>query len=366
MTEERFTVLLARKLAGEILADELAELDQWIKNNPHDQFFTGILHSYWDSYSINPMITKTAEEHFENILQNAGNEKQVAAEKKSGQFGKVIKTTYWLKRLAVAALFIGLIVTSFFLIKKYAVTFSPMAASRPGEIIAGRGTRSQMVLPDGTKVWLNADSKLQFNQKFDDTVREVTLDGEAFFNVVKDARRPFIVHTSAIDIRVLGTSFNVKSYNEDNTIETTLIHGLVEVTNKLTPLPTRVILQPNEKLVFTKNNVEKPGSDEAITKDAKMPVFSIHALPEKIPDSSLPETSWKYNRLIFEGDTFSELAVKMERWFDVKISIKDKAVAGYRLRGTFENETIEETLEALKLIAPFNYRINGNEIEITK
>ena len=96
------------------------------------------------------------------------------------------------------------------------------------KLLSTKGSRSRSLLPDGTTVWLNAGSKLYYENDFNGT-REVRLEGEAFFDVVKQTDRPFIVHTSGIDIKVLGTAFNVKSYPEDKTVETTLYRGLVQV-----------------------------------------------------------------------------------------------------------------------------------------
>ena len=363
ITEEKLARLLARKLSGEISATELQELNDWVNNNPGDQFFSELLSSYWQGYSPPLLVNKTADEHFEHILKTAGaEEKQLpvapAKMKLLSRKGKI----YWLKISAVAAMLIGIVFGSIILFKNK----SGMAISSPTEVAAAPGARSQMQLPDGSKVWLNSDSKLKFDQNFNNNIREVFIEGEAYFDVVKDANRPFVVHTSAIDIRVLGTSFNVKSYSAEKTIETTLINGMIEVTDRYsTPSVPKIILRPKEKLVFVKYGQPNTHTGSSATVHS-LPAFSISALPERYSDSSFAETSWKYNRLIFEGETFSELALKMERWFNVKIVIKNPAVAGYRLRGMFEDETIEQALQALQVIAPFRYKINENMIEITK
>ena len=233
------------------------------------------------------------------------------------------------------------------------------------EVMAKKGARSRIILPDGTQVWLNSDSKIQYDKSFDDTIREVTLDGEAYFDVVKNPKRPFIVHTSNIDIRVLGTAFNVKSYSQEKTIETTLIHGLVEVTDKNEPQLSKIILRPKEKLVFNKLETDFEKNDKTTVK----PVIEKNAivpLSKNVADTALKETSWIYNRLDFDGDTFSELAVKMERWFNVKIRFKDEKVANERLHGAFEDESLEEALKVLQLITTFTYKLNNNELEINK
>lgn len=243
--------------------------------------------------------------------------------------------------------------------------------AKSSEVIAKLGARTKLVLPDGTQVWLNSGSKLNYKNDFDSKFREVELDGEAFFDVVKDTKHPFIVHASSINIKVVGTAFNVKSYQQDETIETTLLRGIIEVSKKDNPTGPKVILRPNEKLIFNKLSVttrpavisEKKDSLQAnATSD-----ISITPIAKNVPDSNKIETSWMYNKLIFDGDTFSELAEKMERWYNVKIIFKSNELYHYRFKGVFSSETVQEAFDALKLTANFKYKIiNANEIELYK
>jgi ferric-dicitrate binding protein FerR (iron transport regulator) len=233
------------------------------------------------------------------------------------------------------------------------------------EIVAKRGTKSKLILPDGTQVWLNSESKLSYATNFYDSIREVTLEGEAYFDVVKDKNRPFIVKTSAISIRVLGTAFNVKSYNQDPTIETTLVRGLIEVQKNNEPSASKIILRPNEKLVYNKPEALSANQESGISIDNKQSqLIYISPISKYIPDSTRVETSWVYGRLIFDGDNFSQLAEKMERWYNIKITIKNQHLATNRFGGVFENENVEEALKALQLIAMFKYTIHDSEIII--
>ena len=362
MTNQRIAELLSRKLSGEATPGEEEELQLLLKDNPDDQYFTDILLSYWNSHpDTTDADHNTADQHFAHILELAG-EDTIPSENKR-------KTTVisLIKKLSIAAVSIGIIATAVWWFTQSSTT--AVAAAQKNEIVAAKGARSSIELPDGSHVWLNSDSKLIYDAKFNDSIREVTLEGEAYFNVVKNAGRPFIVHTSGIDVQVLGTAFNVKSYPQERTIEATLIHGSIQVLNKKEPKSPKVILRPHEKLVFNKEqHAFAAGGQQEQEKApaAKTSDMSISALPKNIPDTSLIETSWVYNKLLFDGDTFRELAVKMERWFNVKISFKDEKVANYRLRGVFENENIEEALQALKTIVSFNYKLTNNEIQISK
>jgi ferric-dicitrate binding protein FerR (iron transport regulator) len=237
------------------------------------------------------------------------------------------------------------------------------------EVLARAGARTRMVLPDGTQVWLNSNSKLKYNNGFNTGAREVGLEGEAYFDVVKDLQHPFIVHTSSLDIKVLGTAFTIKSYPQDETIEATLLRGMIEVTRKDNPNTPRVILKPNEKLVFNKQlpAIVLPGrSRDSVSArpPAAMPDMAVNSIRLDIPDSNKVETAWMYNRLVFNGDTFKELALKMERWYNVKITIRDESLGRCRFGGAFANETVEDAFRALQLTTAFNYKISGNEIEL--
>ena len=384
MLNENLVKLQARKLAGEASAEELHELSVHLQNHPEDQYFFELLQNFWDQPKHKETVSTSEEDflnaHFEYIMHQAEFESDEAPDELNNTVEKqeeineskpksvIISLVRWVSiAAAITALFFG---------AKQLVKLNSIDGllSQKNEVLAKPGAKSKMVLPDGTIVWLNSGSKLTYAGSFKDSVRSVELDGEAFFDVTKDAKHPFIVHTSGIDIRVLGTAFNVKSYSTEATIEATLIRGLIEVVKKNESQSPKIILRPHEKLVFNKEEqtIVKSSSiinaDNIIAKKVELAPkeISITPLPKNRPDTALVETSWVYNKLIFEGDTFSEIAIKMERWFNVHISFKDKKVSEYRFRGVFENENVEQALKALQLTASFKYKINGNEIEILK
>jgi len=360
MINDRFAQLIARHLSGETSEEEAKELELFLKEDPQAHYFYEIFSGYW---SVGPQktVNELQEEiHFQQIIAIAEKEKTDSIAYPEMNPERNSNKLITLKRLLVAAVLAGIILASYFFI--FQRKNSPVKEIAVNEIEAKRGARSFMRLPDGTQVWLNSDSKLEYKENFNDNIREVTLTGEAYFDVVKDAAHPFVVHTSDIDIRVLGTAFNVKSYPKESSIEATLIHGLIEVTNKKRPSSPKVILHPHEKLVFQKEDDRQVGIAAGQSSLAKKP-FSIAALPKK-SDTAIVETSWVYNKLILDGETFKEIALKMERWYNVRISFKNEKAANLRIRYLIENETIEEALKAIQEIEKFKYTINGNEIEI--
>lgn len=370
-SNNRITELYAKKLAGEASETELQELQEHLRSNPDEQYFQEIFSNWWDSRQTPGTVTNTSQdEHFQYIIQQSA----YNANEDAAPVINIRKRRRWVS-IAAAAVLVGAI--SFGAWKFLPVKKTETAAAKQlqeNEIVAKRGTKSKLLLPDGTQVWLNSDSKLIYNSSFDDTLREVTLDGEAYFDVVKDPKRPFIVHTSGINIRVLGTAFNVKSYAQEATIEATLVHGLIEVEKTNEPKSSRIILHPNEKLIFSKPiskvAAKEPDKESSLTaaggKELKPQLISINPLPRNSTDSNRIETSWVYGKLLFEGDSFRDLALKMERWFNVKISFKNNKVSNYRFGGVFENENIEEALNYLQMVHAFHYSIKGNDVVIDK
>lgn len=223
------------------------------------------------------------------------------------------------------------------------------------------------LLPDGSTVWLNAGSKLFYQNDFTGTTREVRLEGEAFFDIIKNTSKPFIVHTAGIDIRVLGTAFNVKAYPEDVNIETTLYRGLVNVTRQGEGKTTTIELKPNQKLTLPKQAArEEEILSEKIESSVKqLPAsFTITKIDSTKKENERFETAWLYSRLEFRDDSFEELARKLERWYNITVVFTDEKVKGLHVNGSFERETVEQAFAALKEGFPINYKINNNEISV--
>lgn len=232
--------------------------------------------------------------------------------------------------------------------------------SRPGE-------RKSLQLPDGSVVLLNSGTTINFSPGFNVAGREVFLNGEAYFKVTHNAQKPFIIHTKYINVKVLGTEFNVKAYREDKTTETTLIRGSVEVTLN-DKYREKIILKPNHKVVIQNNLAPTRASPDSTThtrpkipEEIKMMDVMINA-----KDSTVMETSWIENRLNFNDESLAEVAIKLERWYGVKISVEEDIAYKYKYTGIFENESIKEALKALQSSLFFHYKVEDDKIIITK
>ena len=234
--------------------------------------------------------------------------------------------------------------------------------SRPGE-------RKTFQLADGTQVTLNAGSTLTIAGNFNTLERRVILHGEAFFEVIHDKTRPFVIHTNDMDVRVLGTVFNVKAYDNDNKTETSLISGSVEVT-LLREHNRKITLVPKEKIVYHKLSYGSPADSAKAagnTAAGTAAIYDVVALTHPALDSSYNEVSWLDNRLSFSQERLGDIVPQLERWFDISIRITDSSVSDFRYTGTFKKKTVKQVLDALQLSKSFTYNIvNNHQITISK
>lgn len=357
MHKERITQLIARKLSGEASPEEIQELDTLLKEYPENAYFLSLLADYWTTPVASAIDEDVdPEAHFRHILDAAAGETQEPE--------PVYKSRphYIRSILAVAAVLGGLIFFSWLYVKR----LPDQGDISRIETIAKPGAKSRLLLPDGSVVWLNSGSRISYPASFTDSLREVELEGEAYFDVAKNAGRPFVVHTRDIDIKVLGTVFNVKCYPEDNKTEATLISGLVQVSKTGDARQEPLLLHPHEKVVINRLPESVSAGTDGTARSAAPNDMIIKHLKVNAADTAMAETAWVYNKLVFDGEDFREISAEIERWYNVKIFINDSAVARYRFHAKFENESITEVLSALRVSLPFTFKITNNEVNIYK
>jgi transmembrane sensor len=247
---------------------------------------------------------------------------------------------------------------------------SPMAMKKQvTRIEVPFGSKSRVVLPDGSVVNLNSGSSLTYSiSNFDSVNRSVFLIGEGFFNVTKNAERPFYVNTHGMKLKVLGTTFNVKAYPDDNTEEATLVTGKIEIFASTDKIESGkpIVLKPNQMAIFDKSKNNLHSSSKTDLANTEIVPAKLRAVSSQ-PALKINQTiSWKEDMLTFDNENFIDLIKKIERWYDVKIVVNDPGLLSARFTGRFDKETIEQVLNALVTIAPFNYSIKQNLITISK
>lgn len=266
----------------------------------------------------------------------------------------------WYYRGAVAAGSLIILFLVILFVRRMPATSPSVSRPIPSEYVqtSKAGERKSFQLPDGSKVMLNAGSSLRIPVGFNRSTREISLEGEAFFDVAHDGSKPFVIHTSRMDIKVLGTSFNVKAYPGEARTETSLLTGSVEVLLK-DGRNEKFILHPSEKIIVLNSAkpVARPDPVRAKTPVAATTHYKIERLRFNNRDSSLLEISWTESRLAFNDDSFEAIALQLERWYNVSIRFDDESVKQFRFTAIFDKKTIAQVLDALQLSRPFTYRI---------
>jgi transmembrane sensor len=360
MGNDRFIELVSKKLTNEISSEESEELQHCLNTDETNRRDFEFLNIYWNNNDTEFADNVLA---FQKIKTKTKNQEPTPAIKLTSK-----KTSLYIWRAAAAII---LLAGCSVLLYSKIIKPADQSLANTKNYWQNKNTsireKSTVVLTDGTRVTLNSQSSLKYPVNFLGKTREVYLSGEAFFDVHKDHDHPFIIHTKKMNIRVLGTSFNVRSYPNDPQSETTLIRGAIEVTLDDRP-SDRIILKPSEKLIvkngqykaFHKNTIKlNPAEGNAGTQYV---LTTLTHLNES--DSMVTETSWTQNKFVFRDENFTSLASRMERWYGVDIKFKNDTFKDYRFSGIFEKETINQALDALRMTENFSYKIKDSTIYI--
>lgn len=300
MTEKDFIILLEKQRLGKLSRQEKQLLDTF-----ENQLFSKNNNTVFENNQHREAVKKEIQSNF--ILQNKS------------------KSNY--KYFAVAASIVLLFsaALSYYFLKESSINENQkVIAQKLVTVKTEFGQKLNLTLPDGSKVKLNAGSTITFPEKFTDTIREIIFTGEAFFEVTKNKKHPFIIRTGSLTTRVLGTSFNINALKDNASVEVTLATGKVEV--------------------FTKNDSKKLLPSEQAVFDTKEEKITT----QKVNINNFIE--WKEGILRFENTTIGEAISILERWYKVKIELKNPELAACRFTGTFKNEALQTILESIAFV----------------
>ena len=352
--------IITRVLEGEASSEDRKTLIDWIKSSEENRRELEKTEAFWNALEIiNNRENFNPKDGYDDFVRYIGTITHSARKKQ--------KLYKYVLRFAASLL---LVMSVSYI--TYRITKTTSEAIAYFELTTPNGSHTQLTLTDGTIIWLNAGSKLRYPNKFDDTTRTVYLDGEAFFNVKKDLNHPFIVQTSEIKVKALGTSFNVKAYPNEGSIETTLINGEVIVEGNKTSKNEKnsIRLLPNQRATFIKTEGRLLLNDDEQKKLAKS-VTTIHPVKREKESLIISKevktelyTSWIENLLMFDNEPFESIACKMERRYGATIIFSDNNVKKYRFSGKFPEISIDRVLIALQYASPFNYQIKHDTIFI--
>lgn len=355
MSSEKILQLLAKQMGQAASEEEIAELKKSLLAHPEYHYFIEILQAIEGERSYSgPVVQETdLVENNWSFVEKGLNEDLPDQDLQKETKVKRIFFKSWMWKAAVWLIALVTLYGSF-LGQKNKNASSKQELNEPmKEVSLSYGAPKQKILPDSSIVWLNAGSSIKYEEKGFQQEREIYLEGEAYFKVKHDISHPFTVHAGNIEIKVLGTEFNVYAYKEDDRIETTLINGKIQVQIDGKP-DKKIILMPHEKLTVHNELFQLTGKK---IKERKELSFKVQEVAPMDKIDLFPEIAWTQNKLAFQKESFDRLAKSLERRYNVAIVFEDRSLAEEKLTGVFENETIEKALQILQMTTPFSYKI---------
>lgn len=325
---------------------EIVEGDLWqaiLAAHPEKKYLADVAKNIIRSGQYRDISFEKAEIHtlWEQIKKDSFEEKKVyPSNPKSKKRG-------WNFLIRAVAIIIPFVVVSLFvLLSRRESLPTPPSQTEQVEKRTQKGQKLEITFTDGTRVKLNADSRLIYAHPFAEDMREVYLEGEAFFDVAPNPDRPFIVHTGNLFTKVLGTSFNIRTYPEEDAIKVSVVSGSVMVESKTEAKDQEanqpILLKPSEMVTYDKKK------------------FTTEVAPIDIENI----IAWNNDILIFNNARFSEVVDQLERWYGVEFEIERKAPIKKGFSGTFENQSLEYVLEGISYTSDFEYELQGNTVII--
>lgn len=327
--------LISLYLSRRASADQRKELEAWLARSSENRATFHRLGKIW-AMSFPTEYKPQMDEVRDKIWNNA-----IAGTPKRETFNVSTYSFPWFKAAAIFLLFVA----GAWLFTEMNKTEEPQLRESVAWVEKSNptGQRSSHLLPDGTKVWLNVASQLSFPETFSDTLRQVKLTGEAFFEVAKDASKPFVVESGGVSTLVLGTAFNVRAYPEDPEIKVALLEGKVEVRNHGSSQVQASILSPGEELLAPKDNS----------------AFSKH------PFNYEQTFGWKEGILIFDGADFENFRKTIEKWYGVEVVVKGKTPGNWNIRARYQRAALQHVLGDISFNKNMKYTIDDKQVVIT-
>lgn len=353
--------LIKDYLRGEVSVSDELKLVEWI-NSSEQNYVT--FKRYIEENQFNQIHTDETNQSWKKLRD------RLTYQDKNNIKKKVV-VPVWLKVAAIFIISFTLGIFAYYIYSSGTNIHLDNQLTNLIEINAPKGSKSFVGLPDGSKVWLNSDSKLFYSPEFGKKDRVVELEGEAYFDVEKNTVLPFQVNAAGIVINVTGTMFNLKAYPNENTIETTLEEGEVIIEKRegkrinkvatLKPMQRAVIKKAGNKIVVSDSKVaDSKNKSKAGNAKEKQPIVVQNSIDTKV------YTSWKENRLVFRDEGLPAVLVRLERWYGVKFNVKDEEILNYHFNGTIENETVTQVMKVIQFALPIQFEIEQNLITIQK
>lgn len=326
MNEKIDYKVLRKFVLGKYSLADFKRVTNWFEDDSNETELKDTIQQHWQEFSEDFAEDKKDLNSVLNQLKH-----KIAAQKPVVSFRIQAQRFY---TRAAAILLLPLLLYSV-----YSTFFSHQTTEMSAaiEIVSPHGARTKFQLPDGTTGWLNGGSSLKYTHSFL-SKRNIDLVGEAWFEVAHNEKRPFVVHTKVLDIKVLGTKFNVTAFPEENVTEVVLLEGKVKVNGYNDSYVADV--KPDQKLTFDNNLLA------GTIQEVKASQFS----------------AWKDGLMVFRNEPLSEVLRRVSRWYNVDIVLNDPELENFRYRATFQEEQVEEVIHLISLTVPIEYSFNDREI----
>lgn len=318
--------LLTAYLKGELDAEQTAQVEAWYDASAANRKMLGeVYYLLFINDRLNDAARIDVEQSLRRLKTRMHTQQRVA-----NPFRRIV----W--RVAAAAVVAVAVVSGF-----WGVSSLSDKLAKPVQIYTQLGERSQVVLPDGTKVWLNSCSRVEYTSPLFSRQRRVTMDGEAYFEVARDTHTPFIVSANGLNVKVLGTKFNIRSDKQRHRVTTVLLEGSV-LAYAANNESNNVLLHPRQSVVFDTQTQQLVLSNSA---------------------EACQSINWIEGRLHFDQRPFSEITAELQRYFNVEITFKDQALRRECFSGDFQiSDGIYHIMSVLGLTYKFRYEISGDNI----
>lgn len=361
MQRSRLIELLSKKKAGSISLKEQFELSKWLQENEDDQYLANRIDEVFN-LEYGPE-RKDDDRNNKEKSWNAVLKFIHSEEADMPQLPGKSRTFRWRRIISLSAAAVVLLCLAG-AAARYWLPSGVNTAPKQNIIGTEKGSRSRLTLPDGSRVWLNGDSRISYGASFGKNSRELTLIGEAYFDIAKDPDHPMIIKTAAVTIKVLGTAFNVRAYPDEKTTSTTLVQGKVQVSvNHKKEIS--YTLQPDEKLVVQNNSGLPEKHPDAANSREEKGAKNIAKIKIIKTDSIPPEAQWIQNKLVFSNQPLREVANILSRWYGVNVIILgDENMKAQQYTGIFENQNIQSVMESLQIAGGFHFKMKNDTIFI--
>lgn len=340
-------ILIGKVITKEATPTERQQFDDWLAAHPDQQSVVDSLHQFWLTPDAKTDVASQSVSEAFARLQQRINGQNAPAEVLIRPLGAWRSWVGWAAAASVA-LIGGLLGWSQW---HTATSVRPVV-----EQINPKGTRSLIHLADGSTVWLNADSHLSYPKTFTGSLREVSLEGEAYFTVTPNPKQPFVVRLKTGSVRVLGTSFNIRAYAGDSTVETAVVTGRVAFIPRLKAKSLRPTNQEQIASTASDTLFLLPNS-KAIQSLTRQSVVAR-------PTVAANQIAWTESKLVFRNTPMGEVAKILERWYGTPVTLESESLNQCPLTGTFQNQSLQEVMSLITMTNRFHYEQTASRVII--